>query len=43
MEHDAASAPAPIHRFSMRSKRRDWFEIGIACALIETVEWTPRP
>lgn len=27
----------------MRSKRRDWIEIGIAYALIEAVEWTPRP
>ncbi len=27
----------------MPGKRRDWIEIGIAYALIEAVEWTPRP
>lgn len=43
MEHAAASPPAPGHRFPIRSKRRDLLEIGIAYALIEAVEWTPRP
>lgn len=43
MEHAAASPPAPRHHLGKRSKRRDWLEIGIAYALIEAVEWTPRP
>jgi membrane protease YdiL (CAAX protease family) len=43
MEHAAASPPAPGHPFPARSKRHDWIEIAIAYALIEAVEWTPRP
>jgi len=43
MGNAAASPPAPSHHSAIRTKRRDWIEIGIAYALIETVEWTPRP
>jgi hypothetical protein len=43
MGNAAASPPAPYHHLAIRSKRRDWIEIGIAYALIEAVEWTPRP
>jgi hypothetical protein len=43
MEHAPALPSVPGHQSSIRSKRRDWIEIGIAYALIEAVEWTPRP
>jgi membrane protease YdiL (CAAX protease family) len=43
MEHTEPSPPAPGHHLAIRSKRRDWIEISIAYALIEAVEWTPRP
>jgi membrane protease YdiL (CAAX protease family) len=42
-----APSPALGHNssepISQQSKRRDWIEIGIGYALIEAVEWTPRP
>jgi membrane protease YdiL (CAAX protease family) len=43
MGNAAASPPAPDHHLPKRSKQRDWIEIGIAYALVEVVEWTPRP
>ena len=43
MEQAESSPSAPAHHSAIRSKRRDWIEIGIAYALIEAVEWTPRP
>ncbi|HVN92203.1 MAG TPA: CPBP family glutamic-type intramembrane protease [Terracidiphilus sp.] len=47
MEFAAASEPGPRCSSELsgelRSKQRDWLEIGVAFALIEAVEWTPRP
>lgn len=43
MEHASASPSAPDDPSALRSKRRDWIEIGVAYGLIEAVEWTPRP
>jgi hypothetical protein len=43
MENAAASPPARGNDLAARSKRRDWVEIAIVYALIEAVEWTPRP
>jgi hypothetical protein len=45
MKHGAASGSgnSPDLPLDFPSKRRDLIEIGIAYALIEAVEWTPRP
>lgn len=43
MDEAAALLPAQKNPVAMRSKRRDWIEIGIAYLLIMAVEWTPRP
>ncbi len=43
MDEVGASSPAQRNPIAMRSKRRDWIEIGVAYALILAVEWTPRP